>query len=255
MWIRVTAASSEAFVRALHKDGKLHPTSKLGVCFMPRERPAYRDDNVKKIFKEIEGIFQQLESMYQAKGIPLAHELAQLICKSGNTCTFTVAGTSGDFGTPVAAAMLRLAVLTSRISRSRRVGCRREKLRMSFRKCSGAERVAHSRSAAGPREPCGGAVGQARVSQHRGTLSVSIEVLSLASDDILRRCLSVEERTADVDDSSDGEGQQMVECEKRRGWLIALLAEDEEENEEEDEEEEADDADDADSSRQPRRGR
>ena len=58
-----------------------------------------------------------------------------------------------------------------------------------------------------------------------------------------------------VDDSSDGEGQQMVECEKRRGWLIALLAEDEEENEEEDEEEEADDADDADSSRQPRRGR
>ena len=86
-------------------------------------------------------------------------------------------------------------------------------------------------------------------------VSVSIEVLSLASDDILRRCLSVEERTADVDDSSDGEGQQMVECEKRRGWLIALMAEDEEENEEEDEEEEADDADDADSSRQPRRGR
>ena len=81
------------------------------------------------------------------------------------------AGTSGDFGTPVAAAMLRLAVLTSRISRSWQVGCRREKLRMSFRKCSGAERVAHSRSAAGPREPCGGAVGQARVSQHRGTLA------------------------------------------------------------------------------------
>ena len=29
-------------------------------------------------------------------------------------------------------------------------------------------------------------------------VSVGIEVLSLASDDILRRCLSVEERTADV---------------------------------------------------------
>ena len=86
----LTNTDVEAFVRALHSDGKLRPTSKLGVCFMPRERPAYRDVNVKKIFKEIEGVFQQLESMYQAKGFPLAHELAQLICKSGNTCTFTV---------------------------------------------------------------------------------------------------------------------------------------------------------------------
>ena len=86
----LTDTDVEAFVRALHNDGKLHPASKLGVCFMPRERPAYREDNVKKIFKEIEGVFQQLESMYQAKGFPLAHELAQLICKSGNTCTFTV---------------------------------------------------------------------------------------------------------------------------------------------------------------------
>ena len=42
------------------------------------------------------------------------------------------AGTSGDFGTPVAAAMLRLAVLTSQISRSRRAGCRRERLIKSF---------------------------------------------------------------------------------------------------------------------------
>ena len=86
----LTNTDVEAFVRALHNDGKLRPTSKLGVCFMPRERPAYRDVNVKNIFKEIEGVFQQLESMYQAKGFPLAHELAQLICKSGNTCTFTV---------------------------------------------------------------------------------------------------------------------------------------------------------------------
>ena len=86
----LTNTDVEAFVRALHSDGKLRPTSKLGVCFMPRERPAYRDVNVKKIFKEIEGVFQQLESMYQAKGFPLAHELAQLICKTGNTCTFTV---------------------------------------------------------------------------------------------------------------------------------------------------------------------
>ena len=86
----LTNTDVEAFVRALHNDGKLDPASKLGVCFMPRERPAYREDNVKKIFKEIEGVFQQLESMYQAKGFPLAHELAQLICKSGNTCTFTV---------------------------------------------------------------------------------------------------------------------------------------------------------------------
>ena len=86
----LTDTDVEAFVRALHNDGKLDPASKLGVCFMPRERPAYREDNVKKIFKEIEGVFQQLESMYQAKGFPLAHELAQLICKSGNTCTFTV---------------------------------------------------------------------------------------------------------------------------------------------------------------------
>ena len=86
----LTNTDVEAFVRALHNDGKLRPTSKLGVCFMPRERPAYRDVNVKNIFKEIEGVFQQLESMYQAKGFPLAHELAQLICKNGNTCTFTV---------------------------------------------------------------------------------------------------------------------------------------------------------------------
>ena len=86
----LTNTDVEAFVRALHNEGKLHPTSKLGVCFMPRERPAYRDDNVKKIFKEIESVFRQLESMYQAKGFTLAHELAQLICKCGNTCTFTV---------------------------------------------------------------------------------------------------------------------------------------------------------------------
>lgn len=86
----LTNTDVEAFVRALHVQGKLRPTSKLGVCFMPRERPAYREDNVKKIFKEIERVFQQLESMYEAKGFTFAHELAQLICKSGSTCTFTV---------------------------------------------------------------------------------------------------------------------------------------------------------------------